>query len=79
MPVTSIWPCQACRSRPQRHAGVHRRQRSHTRRLPAAVWLRGGPDHGAMGVHYINLSLFGDGEIDALAVGSEPWEGSLRR
>jgi hypothetical protein len=24
-----------------------------------------GPDHGAMGVHYINLALYGDGEIDA--------------
>jgi len=24
-----------------------------------------GPDHGAMGVHYINLSLVGDGEIDS--------------
>ena len=24
-----------------------------------------GPDHGAMGVHYINLSLVGDGQIDA--------------
>jgi hypothetical protein len=24
-----------------------------------------GPDHGAMGVHYINLGLYGDGEIDA--------------
>ena len=24
-----------------------------------------GPDHGAMGVHYINLSLVGDGDIDA--------------
>jgi hypothetical protein len=24
-----------------------------------------GPDHGAMGVHYINLTLYGDGEIDA--------------
>jgi hypothetical protein len=23
-----------------------------------------GPDHGAMGVHYINLALYGDGEID---------------
>ncbi|HLK63850.1 MAG TPA: hypothetical protein VKU19_10455 [Bryobacteraceae bacterium] len=23
-----------------------------------------GPDHGAMGVHYINLSLYGDGAID---------------
>jgi hypothetical protein len=22
-----------------------------------------GPDHGAMGLHYINLSLYGDGEI----------------
>jgi hypothetical protein len=24
-----------------------------------------GPDHGAMGIHYVNLSLYGDGEIDA--------------
>lgn len=24
-----------------------------------------GPDHGAMGVHYINTALVGDGEIDA--------------
>jgi hypothetical protein len=24
-----------------------------------------GPDHGAMGVHYVNGSLVGDGEIDA--------------
>ncbi len=24
-----------------------------------------GPDHGAMGFHYVNLSLYGDGEIDA--------------
>src|SRR5882762_2104353 len=24
-----------------------------------------GPDHGAMGIHYINLGQFGDGEIDA--------------
>jgi len=23
-----------------------------------------GPDHGAMGIHYVNLGLFGDGEID---------------
>ena len=23
-----------------------------------------GPDHGAMGIHYLNLSLVGDGEID---------------
>src|SRR6266550_1362497 len=25
-----------------------------------------GPDHGAMGIHYLNLSLVGDGEIDEL-------------
>jgi hypothetical protein len=25
-----------------------------------------GPDHGAMGVHYVNGTLAGDGEIDAL-------------
>ena len=40
-----------------------------------------GPDHGAMGVHYINLSLYGDGEIDASrpeAIIYEPWEGGLR-
>lgn len=24
-----------------------------------------GPDQGAMGVHYINLSLYGDGQLDA--------------
>jgi hypothetical protein len=24
-----------------------------------------GPDHGAMGIHYVNLGLYGDGEIDA--------------
>src|ERR1044072_9978186 len=24
-----------------------------------------GPDHGAMGVHYINGGLVGDGEVDA--------------
>ena len=24
-----------------------------------------GPDHGAMGIHYINLALVGDGQIDA--------------
>ena len=24
-----------------------------------------GPDHGAMGIHYVNLALVGDGEIDA--------------
>jgi hypothetical protein len=40
-----------------------------------------GPDRGAMGVHYINLSLFGDGEINASqpeALIYEPWEGGLR-
>jgi len=24
-----------------------------------------GPDHGAMGVHYVNLGLYGDGKLDA--------------
>jgi hypothetical protein len=24
-----------------------------------------GPDHGAMGVHFINFALYGDGELDA--------------
>ena len=24
-----------------------------------------GPDHGAMGMHYINLALYGDGKLDA--------------
>ncbi len=40
-----------------------------------------GPDHGAMGVHYINLTLVGDGEIDASrpeAVIYELWQGGLR-
>jgi hypothetical protein len=40
-----------------------------------------GPDHGAMGVHYIDLSLYGDGEIDASrpeAIIYEPWENGLR-
>lgn len=40
-----------------------------------------GPDHGAMGVHYINLSLYGDGELDASrpeAIIYEPWERGLR-
>lgn len=40
-----------------------------------------GPDHGAIGVHYINLALYGDGEIDAArpeAIIYEPWEGGLR-
>src|SRR5262245_37126112 len=25
-----------------------------------------GPDHGAMGIHYVNLSLYGDGQIDGM-------------
>jgi len=29
-----------------------------------------GPDHGAMGIHYINGKLVGDGEIDALRLGA---------
>jgi hypothetical protein len=40
-----------------------------------------GPDHGAMGIHYINLALFGDGEIDAThpeALIYEPVNGALR-
>ncbi len=40
-----------------------------------------GPDRGAMGVHYINLSLYGDGEIDASrpeAIIYEPSESGLR-
>ena len=40
-----------------------------------------GPDHGAMGVHYINLALYSDGEIDASrpeAMIYEPWENGLR-
>jgi hypothetical protein len=40
-----------------------------------------GPDHGAMGVHYIKGALVGDGEIDASkpeALIYEPWEGRLR-
>jgi hypothetical protein len=40
-----------------------------------------GPDHGAMGIHYVNLSLYGDGEIDANhpeALIYEP-RGALRR
>lgn len=39
-----------------------------------------GPDHGAMGIHYINLALFGDGEIDATkpeALIYEPSAGGL--
>jgi hypothetical protein len=40
-----------------------------------------GPDHGAMGIHYINLALYGDGEIDGAhpeALIYEPKE-NLRR
>lgn len=40
-----------------------------------------GPDHGAMGVHYINLPFYGDGEIDVSrpeAIIYEPWENGLR-
>ena len=40
-----------------------------------------GPDHGAMGVHYLNMDLVGDGEIDATrpeALIYEPSDGGLR-
>ncbi len=40
-----------------------------------------GPDHGAMGIHYVNGTLVGDGEVDAShpeALIYEP-KGSLRR
>ena len=40
-----------------------------------------GPDHGAMGVHYINGTYVGDGEIDATkpeALIYEPWDGQMR-
>lgn len=40
-----------------------------------------GPDHGAMGVHYVNPDLVGDGEIDASrpeALIYEPSDGGLR-
>ena len=40
-----------------------------------------GPDHGAMGVHYVNLDLVGDGELDASrpeALIYEPSKGGLR-
>jgi hypothetical protein len=40
-----------------------------------------GPDQGAMGVHYINLALYGDGEIDSSkpeALIYEPSNGALR-
>lgn len=40
-----------------------------------------GPDHGAMGVHYINTTLVGDGEIDAQrpeAIIYEPTRNGMR-
>ena len=40
-----------------------------------------GPDQGAMGIHYINLSLYGDGQIDSSkpeALIYEPFNGGLR-
>jgi len=40
-----------------------------------------GPDHGAMGIHYLNLALVGDGEIDEShpeALIYEPVGNSLR-
>ena len=40
-----------------------------------------GPDQGAMGVHYINLALYGDGAIDSSkpeALIYEPSNGALR-
>jgi hypothetical protein len=40
-----------------------------------------GPDQGAMGVHYINLALYGAGEIDSSkpqALIYEPSDGALR-
>jgi hypothetical protein len=40
-----------------------------------------GPDHGAMGVHYVNSTLVGDGEIDASrpeALIYEPSKSGLR-
>jgi hypothetical protein len=40
-----------------------------------------GPDHGAMGVHYVNGALYGDGQIDASrpeALIYEPSAGGMR-
>jgi len=41
-----------------------------------------GPDHGAMGIHYVNGTLVGDGELDVMhpeALIYEPEEGNKRR
>ena len=41
-----------------------------------------GPDHGAMGIHYVNGTLVGDGEIDVKhpeALIYEPEDGNKRR
>jgi hypothetical protein len=40
-----------------------------------------GPDHGAMGIHYVNPNLVGDGQIDAShpeALIYEPYNGEMR-
>jgi hypothetical protein len=40
-----------------------------------------GPDHGAMGIHYVNLALYADGKLDAStpeALIYEPKNGRLR-
>jgi hypothetical protein len=40
-----------------------------------------GPDHGAMGFHYVNLALYGDSQIDAShpeALMYEQWNGGLK-
>ena len=40
-----------------------------------------GPDHGAMGVHFVNLALYGDGKLDASkpeALIYEPSGGRMR-
>jgi len=47
----------------------------------AAFGCVSGPDHGAMGIHYVNGALVGDGEIDATkpeALIYEPTEGGMR-
>ena len=35
-----------------------------------------GPDHGAMGTHYVNLGFYGDGEIDVYHPEALMYEGS---